>query len=290
MLSQLPKRAAVFGLYTAVLLAANVAVLRALVALGHGNATASHHIAVPFVTLMLLYLDRAKVFAACQWSKLGGVILALGVGLMVVARVGGVGAVDPLMASVAGLVIGWLGGFLLCFGWNATRAALFPLLFLVFAIPIPAAAISEATAFLKEGSTDATAMLFSVTGTPYNRDGFTFFVPGFAIEVADECSGIRSGIATVMTSLLAGHGLLHRTWAKTLLVLVSVPVTIVKYGIRIVSLTLLATHVDPGFLTGQLHHEGGIAFFAVGLVLLFPFLMLLRRLEGLQPGLERSSA
>ena len=54
---------------------------------------------------------------------------------------------------------------------------------------------------------------------------------------------------------------------------------ILKNAIRIVALTLLSIHVDPGFLTGQLHHEGGIVFFVLALVLTFPILVLLRSLE-----------
>jgi hypothetical protein len=43
-------------------------------------------------------------------------------------------------------------------------------------------------------------------------------------------------------------------------------------------------YVDPGFLTGQLHHEGGVVFFALSLLLLAPVVMVLRRSEAkLQP-------
>jgi len=48
-----------------------------------------------------------------------------------------------------------------------------------------------------------------------------------------------------------------------------------KNGIRIVTLTLLAVHVDPSFLTGQLHHDGGVVFFALALVMLAPVVVLL---------------
>lgn len=106
-----------------------------------------------------------------------------------------------------------------------------------------------------------------------------FSLPGFAIEVADACSGIRSTIALVLTGLLAGHVFLRDSWAKVLIVAVVLPITILKNGVRIVTLTLLAMHVDPGFLTGQLHHEGGIVFFLLGLVILAPVLALLRKSE-----------
>jgi exosortase/archaeosortase family protein len=57
------------------------------------------------------------------------------------------------------------------------------------------------------------------------------------------------------------------------------PMTVLKNGIRIVSLSLLAMYVDPEFLTGQLHHEGGMVFFLLALALLTPVLVVLRRLE-----------
>ena len=63
------------------------------------------------------------------------------------------------------------------------------------------------------------------------------------------------------------------------MIAVIVPVTILKNGIRIVTLSMLAMHVDPGFLNGQLHHEGGIAFFVLGLVILAPVLAVLRKSE-----------
>ena len=118
-----------------------------------------------------------------------------------------------------------------------------------------------------------------VTGRGYNTTGLngdmkktgaigiaSDLPPTVAIEIADECSGIRSSLALVMTVLLAGHMFLTSAWKKALLALAVIPLTIVKNGIRIVSLTLLAVHVNPSFLTGQLHHEGGIVFFVLALL------------------------
>jgi hypothetical protein len=36
-------------------------------------------------------------------------------------------------------------------------------------------------------------------------------------------------------------------------------------------------YVDPGFLTGKFHHQGGIVFFILGVLLLWPILLLLER-------------
>jgi len=161
---------------------------------------------------------------------------------------------------------------------------LFPLLFLAFTIPIPAAPLGLAVRFLKQGSSDMVDALFSLTGTTYHREGFVFTLPTVSIEVADECSGIRSSIALLLTTLLAGHTFLSTGWKKAVLVAAIVPLTILKNGIRIVGLTLLAVHVNPSFLTGQLHHEGGIVFFVMALLMLEPLFYLLRKSE---PGYRR---
>jgi exosortase/archaeosortase family protein len=56
-----------------------------------------------------------------------------------------------------------------------------------------------------------------------------------------------------------------------------------KNAIRIVTLSLLTIHADRGFLDGSLHHDGGVVFFLLSLVILLPLLVWLRHSEaGLQ--------
>jgi hypothetical protein len=46
---------------------------------------------------------------------------------------------------------------------------------------------------------------------------------------------------------------------------------------------MLATRVDPGYMTGRFHHQGGIIFFAIALIAIFALLWILRRGEVLSP-------
>ena len=96
------------------------------------------------------------------------------------------------------------------------------------------------------------------------------------------------GACFVLTSLLAGYMFLQSVWSRSLVVLAVLPITIIKNAVRIVTLSLLAIHVDGGFLTGQLHHEGGIVFFMLALLLLAPLFALIRRYDALQR--DRASA
>ena len=98
--------------------------------------------------------------------------------------------------------------------------------------------------------------------------------------MAPQCSGIRSSLALVITSVLAGHMFLKTGWKKWALVLAVIPVTMLKNGIRIVTLSLFAVYVDKRILTDSaLHTDGGILFFVLALLLMAPILFVLRRSE-----------
>ena len=270
-----------FALLTALL---NVDKLWALAQLALVNPTVSHVVGVPFVALVLIYSDRDIIFNAARPEPLVGGSLALaGLALSFLSyRAFNVPA-TTLMVAMLGVALAWVGAFVMMYGLASARAALFPLGFLLFMIPIPTVVMDGATQFLKNGSSEAVAGLFTLTGTPFHREGFVFSLPSFVIEIADECSGIRSSIALLLTGLLAGHQFLRKPWTKIVLVLMILPIAVIKNAIRIVALSLLAMHVDPSFLTGQLHHEGGFVFFLLALGLLMPLFVLLKRSEGTAP-------
>jgi exosortase len=282
MTPQQSTRVGLFIAFGVVLAALNVETLRGVVAVSRANETASHLVLIPFVSAALILLQRHEIFASLKTATLPGFLVGgAGVAVLIGERAhrGGVVSNDSLSIMMAALVVTLIGSFLLCFGVRAFRTALFPLLFLVFAIPIPLSALAAATRFLKAGSTETVAGLFQLTGTPHHRDGFVFTLPTFVIEVADECSGIRSSIGLLLTALLAGHLFLRSWWRKAILVVAVVPLAMLKNGIRIATLSLLAEHVDRGYLTGQLHHEGGIVFFLLTLALLAPLFIILEKSE-----------
>ena len=273
-------RTALFLAYGGIVVAGNFPTLLALFEFSNQDATASYVLLIPLVTLALVYQDRHTIFAEVRFDLPAALpFIVAGAALMVAGGLGQQPIAADLSLRVVAIVLLWVGGFLLVYGRAAAGRGTFPLAFLLFTIPIPASVLAAGVQVLKHGSTEAVSALFALTGQVYHRDGFVFSLPGVVIEVADECSGIRSSIGLLLTSLLASHVFLRNAWTKSTLILSVLPLAILKNAIRIVSLTLLSIHVDPGFLTGQLHHEGGIVFFALTLVLALPILLLLRSLE-----------
>jgi exosortase len=245
------------------------------------DQTLSHIPFVPVVSAFFLYSEREQIFAGVsRRSKIGAAVTLAGAVALALARVNpwNWGSGSQISLLVLGFVLVWSGAFGIFFGQEAMRAARFPLLFLWFAIPIPDALLVQFIVLLQRGSADAVEVIFRLFHTPAARQGFEFALPGITIRVAEECSGIRSTLALVMISVIAGHVWLRSFWRTGLLTLATVPISIAKNAVRIAVLSWLAVYVDPRFLTGPIHHEyGGMLFFGVGLALMGLVLALLRR-------------
>jgi exosortase len=227
-------------------------------------------------------MKRQVVFEELRYSPGPGLgMAALGTAILLAGAplAAGGSQADRLAVTTLALVVALVGGFVLFYGTCAAGRALFPLAFLAFAIPLPTALLDLTVEALRRGSAELAYVIFKLSGTPVYREGYVFALPGLTIEVAPECSGIRSGIGMFLTSLLAGYLMLETWWRRALLIAACVPLLILKNAIRIDTLSLLSIHVDPGFIEGRLHHEGGIVFFTIGLLLLYPVLMLLVRAE-----------
>ena len=246
----------------------------------------SHIILLPLVSAYLLYLNRHAILQRPKPSLRLGVLLAVTGATTVWLGRTAVTTVDPeyrLSLAMLGLVMLWMGGFVLCYGLRALQTGVFPFALLLFMVPLPPVALTAIVAFLQKTSADGAAVLFAVVGMPFFRDGFSFSLPGLTILVAPECSGIRSSLALLISGLVMAYLFLSVTWARVALVLVIIPLAIVKNAVRIVLLSWLAVHIDPSFVTGSaLHEKGGIPLFFVSLTILGAIAWLLRRHEELK--------
>jgi exosortase len=181
---------------------------------------------------------------------------------------------------VFSFLICFVGGFILFYGIQAFRQAMFPLLFLIFIVPIPTLILEPLIRILLVGSANTSYEIFKILDVPIYRNGFIFELPGITIEVAKECSGIRSTLALFITSVFAGHLFLQTGWRRVILVLCIFPITIFKNSLRIVTISLLASYVDLSWITNSwLHKAGGKPFFILALLCLAPVLWLLRKSE-----------
>jgi exosortase len=242
-------------------------------------------------THILLILPVSATLIFCEWSSLkpqaspspraGAFPLIAGI-LVAVSGAVWQARLTPdlrLCINMLALVIVWIAAFILCFGTKIARSLLFPLCFLLCIVPIPAYALARIVEWLQTGSAFCAWLLFWATGVPTSRDGILLSIPGLNIEVAQECSSIRSSLMLLVTAMVLAHVLLRMPWNKLAVISLAVPLSIAKNGLRIFTISMLGTHVDRGFLTGQLHRNGGIVFFLIALALILLAIWLLRKSE-----------
>jgi exosortase C (VPDSG-CTERM-specific) len=212
-------------------------------------------------------LALGLVSLAVFWSaKLSGIPLALQDGLALTTT-----AFVFLFGSV--------------FAFYSSRStfshALFPLAFLFFMVPFPLAFEQGLEAFLQHGSAPPAYWLFSLAGTPVFKEGMVFQLPGISLQIAPECSGIRSTIVLFMTSILAGKLFLRSPWKRALLAGFVIPLALIRNGFRIFTIGELCVHVGPHMIDSDIHHKGGSIFFALSLIPFFLFVLFLSRSERL---------
>jgi exosortase len=234
------------------------------------------------VSFALISLDWRWSESSTKSSANYGIgLLALAAVVTVLARVSFAASHsgEQLSLNMLALVLWWIGAFIVCFGTSAFKHALFPLGFLFWLIPFPSFILNPIVRLLEQGSAASAHFLLWIVRVPVEQTGMLITIPGLTLEVAPECSSIRSSLMLMVTTMVLAQVLLRSPWRKLLVIAVAFPLSVAKNGLRIFVLVMAGTRVDPGYLTGRLHRKGGIIYFLIALAIIFVFLWVARRGE-----------
>ena len=228
----------------------------------------THILLILPVSVTLMYLEwKSSETSAESPSSLGLILLVAAVAMTVTARLQilPLRGDEQLSLNMLALVVWWMGAFIVFFGTRAFQRALFPLCFLFWMVPFPGVLLNPIVRLLQEGSAASAHFLFTVAGVPVAQDGMQLTIPGLTVEVARECSSIRSSLMLVVTTMVLAQVSLRSAWRRALVVAVAIPLSVAKNGLRVFVLAMLTTRVDRSFITGRLHHQGGIIYFLIAL-------------------------
>ena len=264
--------------FAIVLLAVFAQPLLALISYVAGSQLYSYILLIPFVSAYLLYLRRDQL-PKNYVVDLPLAIVSLAAGLGVLGFTYWLDFAGRAPANNDRLVLLTLsflcclaaGGFFF-FGRAWMRAAAFPLAYLIFMVPMPVAMSDALEMASKSAAAEVANLLFHISGTPFLREGAIFQLPNITIEVAQECSGIRSSWVLFMTSILAANLFLKTSWRRFVLVAFVIPLGILRNGFRILVIGLLCVNIGPQMIHSLIHRRGGPVFFVLSLI---PFLLVL---------------
>lgn len=225
----------------------------------------SHGFLVPLVSLFLLWRKREAIrqtpLQTCWW---GLPVLALGLLMQVASDWASVSFLKALAVPVA---LGGLAWYLV--GTQVMRVALFPYLFLYFAVPWPDFAIEILSVPLQHFSAAASTMLLGLIGVPIERDGVHMWTPRFDVEVAVPCSGIRSMVAILGIAALVGYLTQGKLWAKGVVFLAGIPITMFANVLRIAAIVMMGHYINKEFAMTFFHdYSSPFLFFISALSLL----------------------
>jgi EpsI family protein len=177
--------------------------------------------------------------------------------------------VGPLPLLLYWLTAAWLaavcGLVLIGYGRDHLRAIAFPLLFLLFALPLPQRIQNALQGHLQEATTTFAAAALPRLGIPAERSGFVLRLTTGELGVVEACSGVRSVTAIIavaaLLAYLRGFGVVR----GVVLVLLALPVIALANAVRVVLSGLLQESLGLWVNQGAAHEALGAVTLLVGL-------------------------
>ncbi|HZS56824.1 MAG TPA: exosortase/archaeosortase family protein [Bryobacteraceae bacterium] len=222
-----------------------------------------HGFFVPLVAGFIIWQRRAKLASLPLKTNRWGLVLVVLAALQ--ALIATLGA--ELFTARLAFVIAIVGVILYIGGTAWIRALAFPLLLLLFMIPIPAIIYAQLTLRLQILASELGEIMIGWMGIPVLRSGNTLQLPSQTLDIAEACSGIRSLLSLGFLSLVYAYFTDKRVWMRWALLIATIPIAIGANGIR-VALTGLLSEVNTKLAQGAFHETEGYIVFVVALAAL----------------------
>ena len=231
-----------------------------------GESYYTHAPLVPLVSLIIAVLlirhTHIPVRPSARWGLPVLVVFLLGHMLACLARVNFASGF-AFIGVLAGLV-------LLLWGPRALRRLWFPIVLLVFMVPLPEVSIARLNFRLKMFAADWGVRLAEFVGVLVERQGNTVHLEGpKTLVIANVCNGLRTLISLLAFGSLYAYVCRLRGGWRIFLFLCSVPVAVVANSVRIVTLIVVADIWSPKIATGWYHDFSGIFIFVLAFLLMF---------------------
>jgi exosortase len=172
------------------------------------------------------------------------------------------------LLSAISLVLLLPGLSLLLLGVPRTRAILWPLSLLAFALPLPLAFTNPVVWQLRKVVTAGTSTIVPWLGIPVFVEGTTLHMPSGSLIVADACSGFSTLYAALAVACLVAYSV-PSTGRRILVLTAAAPIAVVTNVARVALLVALVEWRGEGILDTFVHPLSGMLTFALALPVIF---------------------
>lgn len=218
------------------------------------------------ITLWFFWRKRHDIahLDASSNTTLGWALLAGGLLMYALGR-----SQDILLFEVGSQIAVVSAALLILRGKAALRLMWFPLLFMVFMVPLPSSVVDALTLPMKTVVSWAVDHILYWAGYPVSRSGVILQVGQYKLLVADACAGLHTLFTLEAMGLLYLHLIRHESWLRnTLLAITIIPISISANSIRVTALALITYHYGDEAGQGFLHGFAGMVLFISALILI----------------------
>jgi len=225
----------------------------------------SYCILVPFLAAYLIWAKRKELKnTKIQASVSGAFIFAFSMLFYLVSYIGGI-----LFFMRLSMVLSLWGMVLLFWGKDVFKLVRFPMLFLLFLIPVPESVEMAITFPLQLFATRISSYILSILTIPVYREGNMLYFVNSQLEVAEACSGIRSITALLMLATIFVHLMESGILKKLIILISSVPIAMAANILRVTGTGILAHFYGDQVARGFLHEFSGVVVFIIGLAAIY---------------------
>ena len=233
----------------------------------------SHGFFIPVIAAWLLWSRRDAIVASLDRPSWVGPVLILLAAIMHVT-----GELSALwLLSQTAFIVALLGIVLGLGGYQLLKVTFVPIIFLVFAIPLPYFIDAVLSWRLQLISSQLGTSFIRMLDIPVYLEGNVIDLGVYKLQVVEACSGLRYLYPLLGLGFLAAYLFQAPFWQRALVFLSTIPITILMNSLRIGIVGILVNRWGPQDADGFLHmFEGWIIFIACALVLVAEMTLLAR--------------
>ncbi len=226
----------------------------------HSN-TYTHGFFILPIVIYLIWLKKDNLEYSLQKSEWGWLFpLILVQSLFIAVSLLGINLFTQLCAYLS-----LVACITAMFGWRFVFQVIFPIAYLIFAIPFG----EEFVPALQDITAQLSVFLLNLINIPVYQEGLYLYIPNGTFEVAEACAGIRFLIASIALGCLYAYVNYQKLWKRCLFILIAFALPIIANGIRAFGIIVIGYYSDMKYATGADHLIYGWFFFAFIILLLF---------------------
>lgn len=249
----------------------NITILLGLISDWYHDGNYSHGFLIIPIAAFIFYRKKNELILPAKPSRLG-------IALLIIACLGLIfgAAAKEFFTTRFSLVLAITGLALYYLGWGNFRKVWFAFVFLLFMIPLPATIYYSATLPMQLFASKVTYLFLKIVGVPVLRQGNIIYLPNYALEVAEACSGLRSLATLLAMGALIGYLTLPGKIRPIILCLSAIPIAIALNIFRLIFTAVGAYAISTKLAEHFLHELSGIIIFILALIIMMLFASLLK--------------